>query len=162
MFSIQEILDLAVRLEQNGEAFYREATKQFLDPSLVTLLQWVAEEEVKHADWFSEKKTAWPGGGSGFESKEIERDLLVGILGDQVFSLKEVDFSRIHSVQALVEVAVEFEKDTILFYEFLQSLVGDKETGDKLEEIAEEERLHIKRLEQYLQDSGTQPDRSSS
>jgi rubrerythrin len=150
VFSVREILDLAVQLERNGERFYREAMKRFLDPTLLRLLQWTAEEEVKHAEWFSKRKELL-GQGEG-DLKEIESTLLVEILGDQTFSLKETDFSTIHDVRKMIEVAVEFEKDTILFYEFIQSLGEDKETSGELEEILEEERRHIQNLEQYLRD----------
>ncbi|MBN1104027.1 MAG: ferritin family protein [Deltaproteobacteria bacterium] len=147
MFSIREVLDLAVQIEKNGERFYREAMRRFLDPSVLSLLQWMAEEEVKHAEWFSKRKELLPQGEG--ERKEIESGLLVGILGDQTFSLKEADFSTIHDVGKMLEVALEFEKDTILFYEFIQSLVEDRETSKELQEILEEERRHIQNLEQY-------------
>ena len=57
MFSIQEILDLAIRLEKNGEAVYRDADAKLSGPELVSLLEWMADEEVKHARWFSELKS---------------------------------------------------------------------------------------------------------
>jgi len=147
VFSIREILDLAVQIESNGERFYREAMNRFPDPSILALLRWMAEEEVKHAEWFSKRKEML-GQGEG-EWKEIESSLLVEILGDQTFSLKEADFSIIHDVRKMVEVALEFEKDTILFYEFIHALVGDKKTSRELEQILEEERRHVQNLEQY-------------
>ena len=42
MFSIQEILDLAIRLENNGESVYRQAVDEISEPELVSLLQWMA------------------------------------------------------------------------------------------------------------------------
>ena len=53
MFSIQEILDLAIRLEKNGESVYRTAAAKLFRADLVSLLVWMADEEVKHARWFS-------------------------------------------------------------------------------------------------------------
>ena len=47
MFSIQEILDLAIRLEKNGESVYRKAAAKLSRADLVSLLAWKADEEVK-------------------------------------------------------------------------------------------------------------------
>ena len=56
MFLIHEILDLAIRLEKNGESVYRNAVDKASKPELVSLLEWMADEEVKHASWFSNLK----------------------------------------------------------------------------------------------------------
>lgn len=49
MFSANELLDLAIKLEKNGEAVYRDAIEKIPNPELVRLLEWMADEEVKHA-----------------------------------------------------------------------------------------------------------------
>ena len=56
MFSTIEILDIAIGIEQNGEAVYREALEIISEPRLVDLLTWMVDEEVKHARWFSDLK----------------------------------------------------------------------------------------------------------
>jgi hypothetical protein len=54
MFSIQDIIDLAIQIEENGEQVYRRASGEISNPSLVWLLQYLADEETEHARWFSE------------------------------------------------------------------------------------------------------------
>ena len=56
MFSVNEILDLAIRIEKNGENTYRRAMDEINESELTTLLEWMADEEVKHADFFSNLK----------------------------------------------------------------------------------------------------------
>ena len=56
MFSTNEILDMGIKLEKNGEAVYRDAIEKVSNPELITLLEWMADEEVKHANWFAEYK----------------------------------------------------------------------------------------------------------
>ena len=58
MFSSREIFDLAIQIEKNGETFYRDALKQISNPSLRSLLQWLADQEVKHREWFAHKNEA--------------------------------------------------------------------------------------------------------
>ncbi|MEN8780244.1 MAG: ferritin family protein, partial [Desulfobacterales bacterium] len=53
MFSAREVLDIAIRLEKNGETVYRGAIKKLSDPNLSLLLEWMADEEARHARCFS-------------------------------------------------------------------------------------------------------------
>ena len=52
MFSINEILDIATQLEKNSEAIYREAAERVSKSEIAEVLEWMADEEVKHAQWF--------------------------------------------------------------------------------------------------------------
>ena len=52
LFSANEILDMAVKLEKNGEAVYRDAIGKVAKPEFIALLESMADEEVKHADFF--------------------------------------------------------------------------------------------------------------
>ena len=151
MFSTREIIDLAIRIEENGAKLYRGAVEQVSDPSLASLLQWMADEEVRHAEWFSRMKGSLEEPGHDPRLEEMGRSLLQGILGDQTFSLKETDFSKLHQVRDLIETAMEFERDTILFYEILRPLVSSREGLDHLDLIIQEENRHIQVLRDLLE-----------
>jgi rubrerythrin len=150
MFSAYEILDIAVKLEKNGEKVYREAMGQTGDLSLKELLKWMADEEVKHAEWFSELKGELELNEDHCLIREMSRDLVSEFVGEQSFSLKDVDFSAIKGTRELIEVFIEFERDTILFYEMLESFIIDEETGEKLNRIVDEEKAHISKLQELL------------
>lgn len=147
MFSIREILGLAVKLEKNGEAFYRGAVERFPEPVLSSVLRWLADEELRHMEWFMTRRDALKPETEEREIQEIGDELLREILGDQTFSLKEVDLATIHDRSRLLEVAIEFEKDTVLFYEMLHSMVEGMDTADRLLEIIREEQSHIESLQ---------------
>jgi rubrerythrin len=57
VFEIKEILELAIRLEKNGEATYRKAMALSSDASMNALLQWMADEEVSRREWFAALKS---------------------------------------------------------------------------------------------------------
>jgi rubrerythrin len=61
-----------------------------------------------------------------------------------------VDFSSIDHVKDLLGLAIEFEKDTVLFYEMIGTFIQDGETLNQLKAIIEEERGHITILEDYV------------
>ncbi|MBN2123289.1 MAG: ferritin family protein [Deltaproteobacteria bacterium] len=149
MFSIRDIFELGEQLERNGRDFYTEALAGFQDPRLQSLLQWLADEEVKHEEWFSRRKAALGEGEGDVMTRDMGNAILREVLGDQTFSLKDADLSKIGQIRDLVDIALEFEKDTILFFEMIQSFLEDPETIEGLKAIIEEERLHIRKIEEY-------------
>jgi rubrerythrin len=60
---------------------------------------------------------------------------------------------------------VTFERDTILFYEFLQAFVQDAAAQEGLKKIIEQEKKHVSELKEMIQaidshSTGKQPERS--
>lgn len=153
MFAIEEIIDLAIKIEENGEKVFRNAAEKISNPSLVSLLQWLADEEVKHAKWFSELKQTVGKTTNDPRLAEIGKSILLGALGNETFSLKDADFSKIEQIKDLLTLSIEFERDTVLFYEMMRPFIEEKETLDHLDAIIEEENSHIRLLQESL-DSG--------
>ena len=149
MFEISEIIDLAIRLEKNGEATYRRAMERVTDPDLLSLLSWMADEEVQHANWFDALKQSATSGKSNPFLEEMSRELFDDLVGDQSFSLKEVDFSKIQTVDEMLKIFVEFERDTAMFYEVLIPFIENEETLAQLRKIIAEENNHIKKISEF-------------
>ena len=148
MFTTDEIFDLAIRIEKNGEKFYRDLISRLEIGELQEALGWLADEEVRHAQFFANLKQ---------ESKNRERRilgedgvdnmLLQDLLGDRVFSLDDLDLSSLSDLRSLLQQAIEFEKDTILFFEMITPFVEEDAALVQLEAIIEEEHRHIVTLE---------------
>ena len=94
MFSIQEILDLAIRIENNGESVYRRAVDEISETALASVLQWMADEEAEHARWFSELKHRLRTHSTNPFMLEMSRKVFDDILGEKSFSHQDVDFSK--------------------------------------------------------------------
>ncbi len=73
------------------------------------------------------------------------------LLGEQSFSLKDVDFSQVERINDLVAIFIEFEEDSILFYEMLHPFIQDEDTLVQLDKIIAEENLHIERLREFIE-----------
>ena len=149
MFSIKEIFDMAIMLEKNGEATYRGAARNLSDPALVSLLNWMADEEVRHAEWFSNRQRMTALAPLNPVADEMGRELFNDLLDGRSFSLDDVDFGRIDHVNAMVETFIEFEKDTILFYQMLEAFLKDEQTLQELKRIVSEEERHIESLQAF-------------
>ena len=149
MFEIKEILELAIRLEKNGEATYRKAMASCSDESINALLQWMADEEVSHREWFAALKTDLDSGVKNPFMEEMGRQVFKDLVGGQSFSLKEVDFSKVGSTHELIPIFIEFEQDTVLFYELIAPFIEDEETRGHVQRIIAEENRHIERLREF-------------
>lgn len=150
MFTATELLDMAIKLENNGEAVYRSAVAKVKKPELVSLLEWMADEEVQHARFFSELKLNLETNRVNPFMEEMSRKLFDDLLGNQNFSLKEVDFSSIDNQDDLIDVFIEFEKDSVIFYKVLEPFVEDPVAKEHLQKIIDEENLHIRQLQKFI------------
>jgi rubrerythrin len=149
MFLAREIYHLAIQIEKNGEKFYREALEKISNPSLKELIVWIADQELEHQEWFSKRMSVLEDKADDLDLEEMGQTILKDILGDQSFSLKEADLSSVNNLEDLLRLTVEFENDSILFYEMIGSLIDDKETSEKLQEIIKEEKRHIELLQGF-------------
>jgi rubrerythrin len=152
MFSVHEIMDLAIQLEKNGESVYRNAADKVTKPDLVSLLIWMADEEARHLRWFLEVKKNFETHSINPFMEEMSRQVFGEILGDKSFSHRDVDFSRVDHLNDLIGIFLEFEKDTILFYKTLIPFIEDNATLENINKIIAEENNHIKKLQDFLVD----------
>jgi len=148
MFSIREIIDMAIKLEKNAEIFYREAVEEISTPSLEPVLTCLADQEQEHAQWFEKLKRVVGEGEGSMDTEELSGTALGNLVGDQKFSLGEVDLSEIENVDKLIELAIEHEEDTIIFYRMLKSFLEAPEIQKELDNIIAEENRHIEMLKQ--------------
>ena len=146
MFLIGDIIELAIQIEQNAEAVYRNALKKISDPKLVSILQWLADEEVEHSKWFRQLKQTVNTEVKDPAVEAMGKSILSDVLGSQSFSLREADFNEMRRLEDLISLAVEFEEDKVIFYKMLRPFIEDRETLDFLENIINEETNHIREL----------------
>ena len=150
MFTAEEILDMAIRIEKNGERTYRDAIEKAANRKIASLLGWMADEEKQHADFFIKMKEHFHNSASNPVADAFSREILDKLMGNQRFSLEEVDFGKIEQVKDLIGVFIEFEEDTVLFYQMLDSFLQDEEARQELRRVIAEENRHIQMLKDFL------------
>ena len=160
MFSITEIIEIAVQIEKNGERVYREAIGQSKNPELDNLLLQMAEEELEHTNWFLNLKDEIEKSQDRPQVEEMDAPLVKDLMGKQAFSLDDVNFSRVKNSKELIDIFIEFENDTVLFYEMLKTFLVDEKTIEHLEKIIREEASHIQRLEDLHSRNSTQSEKT--
>ncbi len=150
MFTLADICDIAIQIERNGESAYREAAQKSQVPEVVKLLEMLAEDEARHTRWFEQIDVAQPFTEKDQHIAKMGRDLLQEMMAPQTFSLNKGEMAAAEHPQDVVHQSIEFEKDTILFYEMLSGFLDDDKVRHQLEKIIEEERSHIDKLREIL------------
>lgn len=148
MFTIDDIKNIAVQIEENGEKTYREVAKETTDPQIAEMFNWMADEEKRHAQWFQNFKTDLPLTPEQIELAAMGKSLLQDMIKDQTFSLDKQALLDSRNLHEMLTQTVTFEQDTVLFYEFIGGLISDEKAFAQLQTIIEEEKGHAEKLEE--------------
>jgi rubrerythrin len=148
MFTLRDVLDMAVQIERNGALVYREALSRTTDPELEEMLAWMADEEDRHARYFADMRESLSSEGDNRLLDELGKLMLESIVGNRSFSLEEVDFSKIEAVNDLIAVMIAFEEDTVQFYRLFRNFLTDAAELKSLDDVIVDEEAHIRKLEQ--------------
>jgi len=155
MFSLHDIIEIAIKVELNGARTYREASEKTKDEDLAALLAFLAHDEEDHARWFRELGENAPESKASEEIESMGRAMLRGVVGDKSFSLDDVDLSKAETMAEVLDAAQELELDTAMFYQMLGGFIDDPTTLAHLETIIEEEKRHGRFLEEFLRTGQT-------
>lgn len=161
MYTQDDIRQIAIQIERNGEKAYRAAGDRVADPRLTKILHWLAEEEHQHAKWFESLPTSAGEANEAYREMEaMGRSLLKEMVEDKTFSLDTGQLVAAGDMLSILTQSVLFEEDTILFYDMLKAFIEEEEGMAQLELVIEQERGHIKVLEKLKAklDQGDEPD----
>jgi rubrerythrin len=151
MFTAMELFDLAIQVEENGERFYRLALSKVREDSLKNVLGSLADQELEHRSAFLEIKER-----IGDKTKpappvsSLGREVLRGAMGRHAFSLDELQVDSIQGEKEILEAAINFEEDSILFFEFIAAFVSDPGALLTLQQIRAEELKHKQMLMEQI------------
>lgn len=147
MFTVDDIREIAVQIEQNGEQTYRRAAHVYAGKKEVgELFARMADEEQQHAQWFSSISSVRELEDAQRELELMGRRLLKEMVADQTFSLDQQCLERSENLLETLAQSRMFEEDTILFYEFLLGIVDEDETRARIDAIIAEERRHVEQI----------------
>ena len=94
MFTLEEIIDLAIQIEKNGEKIYRRAQQEVSNPSLSSMLNWLADDEGKHEKWFIQFKEKVEGTLKDPRLDDMGSSILQGVLGTRPSPSRRLIFPR--------------------------------------------------------------------
>lgn len=152
-FSANEVAELAMRIEQKGQAFYLLAADEAKDPAAKDFFEFFAEEESRHELFFRDMRDRIGAieipPGSDYE--EYTQYVMALVDSHDVFNFDYTEAFKDESFdfEQAVRAAMRFEKDTILLFTELKRMVPDAERKF-VEECIDEERKHLRMLAEKL------------
>jgi rubrerythrin len=149
-YSIDEILEMAVQTEKLGYQFYTGMADKFKsDSGLVKLFTTLASKEKSHEKIFTDLKDVVAQKGAEPVQWEEVTNYMRAFVESEFFlgaskSLPAMD--HIKTVKDAVTFALGFEKETLLYFWELRSIVKEKKVVD---EVINEEKSHIMWLDKF-------------
>ncbi len=152
MFTWDEVIDVALGIEQAGEETYRQAAETAQDSSIAQALLWLADDEARHQKWFAnlriQPSTAQPTS----KMEKISRSLMRDLAESQAQFHQSEKLTNAANLTAVLTTAVEAEKETARFYELIALMLESPDDRERIEEIITEEYRHAETLEQWLKE----------
>jgi rubrerythrin len=143
-----EVIEIAMHLEESGEAFYSSVAGKATTPGVKALFKELAEQEQYHRRAFQHMRQGTVALVLSPEEQDEFQAYTDVLLQDSLFARPEGGLSRAlaaHDERAALQSALEFENETILFFAKLQAVV--RGPGQQtVERVIREERQHIQRL----------------
>jgi len=145
VFTAGDIVEVAIRIEENGVNFYKYAEKIAGKEAEKKLFAQLAQAEVVHKQTFeklfaSMEKSSLP------ESYEGEYGAyLRSYVDNNLIFTKEImdkQLAKIKDTNSALDFAIQRELDSILYYHEIKRLVSPSQ-HETLERIIEEERKHF-------------------
>jgi rubrerythrin len=151
-FTADEIFEMAEQIERNGAEYYREAAQNASDKDIKQMLLSMAAMEDGHLETFQQMRKEL----SGREKEPIVFDpdnqgaMYLQAMADargmegRMSPTKKLTGNE--STKEVLDIAVNSEKDSVVFYLNLKDLVPVRAGREKVEQVIMEELSHITSL----------------
>ncbi len=151
-FNAQEVFTMALQIEENGKHFYEEAARKVDDSKLRAVFSSLAQEEIEHKDRFQKLMEELPSSAKEptVWDPEKELDVYLKMMADSHVFRADEDVSKFISQISTpidaIKLAMQFEKDTIIFFLAMQDATEEGKGRDRITQLVKEEQQHLRKL----------------
>ena len=155
-FNAVEIFEMAEQIERNGAKFYTRAAEIIQDKDTRKMLLDLAVMEIAHEKTFADMRVRISPKERELVTFDPENEVtlyLQAMADGHVFDIKSDPSKKLSgncSARDILAMAIEAERDSIVFYLGLKDFVPSEAGKDKVEAIIKEERGHIITLSRKL------------
>jgi rubrerythrin len=146
-FNSDEIFEMAEDIERQGAAFYTKAAGLFSDAGIKKLLEGLSRMESGHEKAFKKMRSDMLSDAfKGYDPDEMAASYIHAFTEGKVFSKGADMCDALNAKSTLAEVlkmAIEAEKNSILFYLGIKKALPETMAKDAIEDIIAEEMKHI-------------------
>ena len=148
-FTGRDMISLALEIEKNGAAFYEACLNRNPDDQAARVFRFMLGEERRHIDEFRQLESlASDVEDADWAMSEEEEKYLIALAASNIFTAEGAGDEIAEIAESPVEVlelALQFEKDSVLFYSAFHQFVTDA-AKPLVAEIIRQEKNHIARL----------------
>ncbi len=145
-----QLFEVAEQIERSGAEFYRWAASILPAGDLRGLMLDLAQMEAGHIRVFEHLRAAAALAPQAPSAASEDALLYLRALADeQIFQLRRSPLERLgglHSTDAVLALALQFERDSVAYYVGLRKLATDPETDAQVELVLDEELKHVSLL----------------
>lgn len=156
MYNADEILEIAVTIERNANAFYTRAAEVVTSEEARKLFLDLASWEVGHVDLFEgmRLKFAEAKEQSWLPDPDSEAARYLQAIADgKIFDVKKIDdelAALTDDPPSILLAALQREKDAVIFYTAMKEMVPEHLGRDDVQHIVEEEMSHVRYIADRL------------
>ncbi|HPD47831.1 MAG TPA: ferritin family protein [Anaerohalosphaeraceae bacterium] len=157
-FSADEIFEMAEEIERNGARLYRKAAEKAADKDTKEYLLSMAVMEDNHLKTFAAMRQSLSAAEkevTTFDPNDeaaLYLDAMAGSHGTEGKKSLTEELTGQESIEEVLRIAIKAEKDSVVFYTGLKSLVPEPGSRQKVEKIIAEELSHIATLSNKLKE----------
>jgi rubrerythrin len=148
-FNADEIFQMGIQIEANGQKFYETVAKNISDPSSQKVVLDLARWESEHIELFRKLRQALPDSAKREDTFDPNQELHLYLraTADSHVFVRNKDIPALATmcktpIEAL-DLAVAFEKDSVVFYTTMKKLVPEHLGKNQIDALIDEEITHI-------------------
>ena len=153
-FNADEVFEMAEDIERQGMAFYSKAAGIFSDADIKKMLEGLSKMEAAHEKTFKKMRAdILSEAFKGYDPDEMAVAYIHTFTEGKVFAKGSEMCDALSSKSTLSEIlrmAIEAEKNSILFYTGIKKALPEAKAKDSIEDIISEEMTHIVMLSDKL------------
>jgi len=147
LFKAGDIFQFAIRIEEDGEKYYREIARKVKDEDVKELFVYLAGEEVKHKKLFSDMLKGIEHYEPAESFPEEYFQYLKAYADNVIFNRDKLknEVSQVVDALSAAEFGMRREQESILYYQDIKNIIPENDVAP-VEKIIEEERKHFLKL----------------
>lgn len=154
VYSVNEVIEMAVQIEKNGYAFYHEATKRKdVDVKAKEFLEFLRDQELNHEKIFMNLRDELDMNVLELSQDwELVAEYLKTIVEGRIFNSEHSAIqlaTQAKDLRGIIDNAIVFEKDTLLYFHAISENVTSAKTKTVLRNIINEEVTHVLKLNDF-------------
>lgn len=151
-FNAAEVFQIAIDIEENGRSFYEKAQEKIDNEEVKAVLKSLGLAEIQHKELFASLLSKLPVSAkeSTVWDPEDEMNQYLKMMADMHVFRTSDDLDRrlagISTAKDALTLALEFEKDSIVFFLSMKDMTEEKQGRDLIDQLVKEELSHHKKI----------------